>query len=110
MIRENASTIANLMQRTGKYKVIQFHPFDPVSKKVRVVVESPQGERITCVKGSPLFVLRTVEEEHQIPEGIAEEYKNKVAEFAVRGYRALGIARKRQNSNWEILGIMPCAE
>ena len=89
---------------------MQFHPFDPVSKKVRAVVESPQGERITCVKGAPLFVLRTVEEDHPVPEAIAEAYKNKVAEFATRGFRSLGIARKRENSNWEILGIMPCSD
>src|SRR2546421_5298392 len=53
-----------------KYKVLQFHPFDPISKKVSAVVESPQGERIVCVKGAPLFVLRTVEEDHPIPEEV----------------------------------------
>ncbi|CAO2648573.1 Nn.00g078400.m01.CDS01 [Neocucurbitaria sp. VM-36] len=95
----------------SKYKVIDFHPFDPVSKKVQAVVESPQGERIICVKGAPLFVLRTVEEDHPIPEAIDEAYKNKVAEFASRGYRSLGVARKRgSSSQWEILGIMPCSD
>lgn len=94
----------------GKYKVIRFLPFDPVSKKVQAIVESPQGERITCVKGSPLVVLRTVEEEHPISEGVAEAYKNKVAEFATRGFRSLGVARKRADSSWEILGIMPCSD
>ncbi|KAF2826126.1 plasma-membrane proton-e [Ophiobolus disseminans] len=94
----------------SRYKVVQFYPFDPVSKKVRAVVESPQGERITCVKGAPLFVLRMVEEDHEVPAEVAEAYKNKVAEFATRGFRSLGIARKRENSNWEILGIMPCSD
>ncbi|KAF1844605.1 plasma-membrane proton-e [Cucurbitaria berberidis CBS 394.84] len=94
----------------SKYKVISFHPFDPVSKKVQAVVESPQGERIICVKGAPLFVLRTVEEDHPIPETIDEAYKNKVAEFATRGFRSLGVARKRGNNSWEILGIMPCSD
>lgn len=94
----------------SKYKVIEFHPFDPVSKKVQAVVESPQGERIICVKGAPLFVLRTVEQDHPIPEAIDEAYKNKVAEFATRGFRSLGIARKRGDNSWEILGIMPCSD
>ncbi|KAK5997851.1 Plasma membrane ATPase [Cladobotryum mycophilum] len=79
----------------SKYKVIDFHPFDPVSKKVVAVVESPQGERITCVKGAPLFVLKTVEEDHPIPEEVDKAYKNCVAEFATRGFRSLGVARKR---------------
>ncbi|ETI24314.1 plasma membrane ATPase [Cladophialophora carrionii CBS 160.54] len=94
----------------SKYKVVQFTPFDPVSKKVSAVVESPSGERIICVKGAPLFVLRTVEDDHPIPEEIDIAYKNKVAEFAARGFRSLGVARKRGDSSWEILGIMPCAD
>ncbi|EGE03888.1 plasma membrane ATPase [Trichophyton equinum CBS 127.97] len=93
-----------------QYKVLQFHPFDPVSKKVSAVVESPQGERIICVKGAPLFVLKTVEEDHPIPEDIDAAYKNKVAEFATRGFRSLGVARKRGEGSWEILGIMPCSD
>ncbi|EXJ60835.1 plasma membrane ATPase [Cladophialophora yegresii CBS 114405] len=94
----------------SKYKVVQFTPFDPVSKKVSAVVESPSGERIICVKGAPLFVLRTVEDDHPIPEEIDIAYKNKVAEFAARGFRSLGVARKRGDHSWEILGIMPCAD
>ncbi|KAK4186091.1 putative type IIIA plasma membrane ATPase [Podospora australis] len=94
----------------SKYKVIDFHPFDPVSKKVQAVVESPQGERIICVKGAPLFVLKTVEEDHPIPEDVDAAYKNKVAEFATRGFRSLGVARKRGEGSWEILGIMPCSD
>jgi H+-transporting ATPase len=94
----------------SKYTVLDFHPFDPVSKKVTAVVQSPQGEKITCVKGAPLFVLKTVEEDHAIPAEIDEAYKNKVAEFATRGFRSLGVARKRDNQPWEILGIMPCSD
>ncbi|CAF9913594.1 MAG: plasma membrane H+-ATPase [Gomphillus americanus] len=94
----------------AKYKVLQFFPFDPVSKKVQAVVESPQGEKITCVKGAPLFVLKTVAEDHPVPEDVDQDYKNKVADFATRGYRSLGVARKREGGSWEILGIMPCAD
>ncbi|KAF4175048.1 hypothetical protein CNMCM8694_002044 [Aspergillus lentulus] len=93
-----------------QYKVLEFHPFDPVSKKVTAVVRSPQGRRMTCVKGAPLFVLKTVEEDHSIPEEIDTAYKNKVAEFATRGFRSLGVARRRDQGSWEILGIMPCSD
>ncbi|CAL9729347.1 plasma membrane ATPase 1 [Monosporozyma unispora] len=93
-----------------KYKVLEFHPFDPVSKKVTALVESPEGEKIVCVKGAPLFVLKTVEEDHPIPEDVHENYENKVAELASRGFRALGIARKREGQYWEILGVMPCMD
>ncbi|OLN86203.1 Plasma membrane ATPase 1 [Colletotrichum chlorophyti] len=95
----------------SKYQVLEFYPFDPVSKKVTAIVQSPAGERITCVKGAPLFVLKTVEQDHEIPEEIDQAYKNKVAEFATRGFRSLGVARKRGDDGaWEILGIMPCSD
>ncbi|KAK1979998.1 plasma-membrane proton-efflux P-type ATPase [Colletotrichum cereale] len=95
----------------SKYQVLEFFPFDPVSKKVTALVQSPAGERITCVKGAPLFVLKTVEQDHAIPEEIDQAYKNKVAEFATRGFRSLGVARKRGDDGaWEILGIMPCSD
>jgi H+-transporting ATPase len=54
--------------------------------------------------------LKTVEEDHPIPEEIDQAYKNKVAEFATRGFRSLGVARKRGEGSWEILGIMPCSD
>ncbi|CCF58934.1 hypothetical protein KAFR_0F03380 [Kazachstania africana CBS 2517] len=94
----------------SKYKVLEFQPFDPVSKKITAVVESPEGEKIVCVKGAPLFVLKTVEEDHPVPEEIHEDYENKVAELASRGFRALGVARKRGEGRWEILGVMPCMD
>ena len=93
-----------------KYKILEFHPFDPVSKKITASVESLEGEIITCVKGSPLFVLKTVEEDHPTPVNINENYENKVAELASRSFKALGIARKGNNQHWEILGVMPCMD
>ncbi|KAF7587672.1 plasma membrane H+-ATPase [Aspergillus hancockii] len=93
-----------------QYKKLEFCPFDPVSKKVTAIVQSPQGERIICMKGAPIFVLKTVEEDHTIPEEIEVAYMNKVADFAVRGFRSLGVARKRGEGEWEILGIMPCSD
>ncbi|KAF3906919.1 hypothetical protein AA313_de0203644 [Arthrobotrys entomopaga] len=92
----------------SSYKLLEFFPFDPVSKKVTAIVESPEGERITCVKGAPLFVLKLVEDE--VPEHIITAYQEKVAEFASRGFRSLGVARKRSDRPWEILGIMPCSD
>ncbi|KKK26517.1 h(+)-transporting atpase plasma membrane type [Aspergillus rambellii] len=93
-----------------QYRVREFCPFDPVSKKVTAVVLSPQGQEIICVKGAPLVVLNTVLKEQQVPEHVDIEYKNKVSEFAVRGFRSLGVARKRGDGPWEILGIVPCSD
>ncbi|KAL4999254.1 hypothetical protein BDV10DRAFT_193715 [Aspergillus recurvatus] len=93
-----------------QYKVQEFHPFDPVSKKVTAVVVSPAGQETMCVKGAPLWVLKMVSEEQQIPESIEKEYSDKMDEFAQRGFRSLGVARKPAGGEWEILGIVPCSD
>ena len=38
---------------------------------------------------------------------VLEDYKDKVQEFANRGFRSLGIARKQGSDNWQLLGILP---
>ena len=92
------------------FKVLSFAPFDPVSKKVRVVVESPRGERIVCVKGAPESIFKMVQEANDIPEAVQKEYSETVADFARHGFRSLGVARKRAKGPWEHLGIMPCLD
>ncbi|OQD68123.1 hypothetical protein PENPOL_c003G07228 [Penicillium polonicum] len=92
------------------YKTLEFTPFDPVSKKVTAYVQDLNGEKMICVKGAPMTILRTVETETSLCDQFFKEYEAKVTEFASRGFRALGVARKRQGRPWEILGIMPCMD
>ena len=92
------------------FRVLEFTPFDPVSKKVTAVVESTEGERLTCVKGAPATIIHMVSELGEIREDIAVRYNDMVAEFARRGFRSIGIARRREGNPWELLGIMPCSD
>ena len=39
-----------------------------------------------------------------------KEYNETVAEFARRGFRSLGVARKRAKAPWKLLRIMPCLD
>lgn len=94
----------------ASYKTLEFTPFDPVSKKVTAYVQDVNGEKMICVKGAPMTILRTVESETSLCDQFFKEYEAKVTEFASRGFRALGVARKRQGRPWEILGIMPCMD
>ena len=90
------------------FQVVEFTPFDPVSKKVTTLVQSTRGERITCVKGAPPSIMRMILEAGQLSEEMVKEYNEKVAEFARRGFRSLGVTSKRADSPWQLLGIMPC--
>ncbi|KAJ5648551.1 ATPaseP-typeK/Mg/Cd/Cu/Zn/Na/Ca/Na/H-transporter [Penicillium lividum] len=92
------------------HKTVDFYPFDPVSKKVTAVVHNSNEEKITCMKGAPLSVLRTIQDDQHISEAAQNLYEEKVAEFASRGFRALGVARKNDNEQWQILGIVPCLD
>ncbi|EPY49832.1 P-type proton ATPase Pma2 [Schizosaccharomyces cryophilus OY26] len=97
-------------QRLSKYKILQFHPFDPVSKKVTAIVETPEGERVTCVKGAPLWVFKTVQDDHEVSQEVSDAYREQVNDMASRGFRSLGVARKVEGKQWDILGIMPCSD
>ena len=97
-------------KQINQYSTIRFYPFDPVSKKVTAVVRSPSEQEIICVKGAPLSVLRTVQDEHPLAKDIENAYMEKVTEFANRGFRALGVARKIESDPWEVLGIVPCSD
>lgn len=92
------------------HKTLEFVPFDPVSKKVTAIVEGQDGEKMICVKGAPMAVLRTVEDDTTLCGQFFKEYEAKVNEFANRGFRTLGIARKCQGKPWEVLGIIPCLD
>ncbi|KAL5333482.1 hypothetical protein BJX70DRAFT_380801 [Aspergillus crustosus] len=94
----------------SRYKVQEFHPFDPVSKKVSALVLSPEGEQIICVKGAPLWVLKAIKKDQEVPDSVEQEYTYKTTEFAERGFRSLGVARKPVDGQWEILGIVPCSD
>jgi len=92
-------------------KIIDFTPFDPVSKKAMAVCDVPEGGwtiRMTCVKGAPRTILEWVASHRPIPADMRKKYEAKVEELASRGFRALGVAAKRGDDPWELLGIMPC--
>ncbi len=92
------------------FQILEFTPFDPVSKMVTAIVQSIQGERMICVKGAPPSIMRMVLEAGPLPEETINQYNEKVAEFASRGFRSLGVARRRADSPWQLLGIMPCSD
>ena len=92
------------------FQVVEFIPFDPVSKKVTAVVQSARGDRYVCVKGAPSSIMKMVLEAGPLSEETVNQYNENVAEFARRGFRSLGVARKPAAGPWQLLGIMPCSD
>jgi len=93
------------------FETLEFYPFDPVSKKVRSVVKDHDGNVFTCVKGAPAAVLSLVEEDtNDSPFALSsetiDEYNRKVEDFANKGFRSLGVARKEPSGKWLLLGVL----
>ena len=89
---------------------LNFTPFDPVSKRVIALVQSVTGERMMCAKGAPATIIKMVSDANEIQQNVVADYNEMVADFARRGFRSLGVARKCADGPWELLGIMPCLD
>lgn len=79
----------------------KFYPFDAVSK--RITSECRLGDdKYICAKGAPKAILRLADP----PEETSDAYKGKVQEFARRGFRSLGVAVKKNDEDWVLLGLL----
>jgi len=85
------------------YRVIDFQPFDPVSKQTRASVVSQDGCRFTVAKGAPQVILSLAANKDEI----AGEVEKIVEQNASHGFRSLGVARKDTDGDWQFLGIIP---
>ncbi|EXJ88343.1 H+-transporting ATPase [Capronia coronata CBS 617.96] len=84
------------------WKTEKFLPFDPVSKRITTIC-TLKGERWMFCKGAPKAVLSIAE----CDEATAKHYRDTAAEFARRGFRSLGVASKRGDEPWKIIGMLP---
>ncbi|MCW4019210.1 MAG: plasma-membrane proton-efflux P-type ATPase [Candidatus Bathyarchaeota archaeon] len=86
----------------GEYMVSNFKPFDPVRKRTEAQVQDPKGNRFRVSKGAPQVILSLVANKDEI----ADQINRYVDDFAVNGYRALGVARGSQNGEWHYVGLI----
>jgi len=82
------------------YTQTEFIPFDPVLKYTMASIKDGNKE-YKVVKGAPQVVIDMCIEK----EDVKKKAEKVVNDLALRGYRALGVAKKIDN--WELLGIIP---
>ncbi|KAK8065991.1 plasma membrane H+-ATPase [Apiospora hydei] len=83
------------------WKTDKFTPFDPVSK--RITCECRLGsDRFVCAKGAPKNVLQLTEADDETRTA----YTIKTKDFARRGFRSLGVAYKKNDEPWVLLGLL----
>ena len=71
------------------YQVVHFQPFDPVHKRTEATVKTAQGKQFKVAKGAPQVILQMSTNAEEVKASVDKA----VNEFAVRGFRSLGVAR-----------------
>jgi H+-transporting ATPase len=84
------------------YQVVHYQPFDPVHKRTEATIKGPDGKEFKVTKGAPQVILALTTDAQQV-----QSAEKAVNEFAVRGFRSLGVARAEGNGQWQLLGVLP---
>jgi len=90
------------------YDIHAYKPFDPTTKRVESSIIMTNGQEILCTYGAPKAVLDLLESSKS--QEVQESYKKRLTDLARSGYRCLGVARKKMNHGWELLGILPMVD
>ncbi len=85
------------------YDVVHFQPFDPVHKRTEATVKAKDGKTFKVTKGAPQVILKLSADNAQVKPAADKA----VNDFAVRGFRSLGVARAEGDGPWKFLGVLP---
>jgi len=85
------------------YKVTRFVPFDPVNKRTEADVSAADGKSFQVAKGAPQTILALVAD----PNATLAKMNPVIDDWAAKGFRALGVARKNAGELWQYLGLIP---
>jgi H+-transporting ATPase len=82
---------------------LAFVPFDPVSKRTEATLRDKNGRIFKVTKGAPQVVMDLA----GLAPGDRARAEKIVAKLAQRGQRTLAVARSRNGSGWQFMGILP---
>jgi H+-transporting ATPase len=83
-------------------ELLDFVPFDPVTKLSRASVRNRSGSSFEVAKGAPQAIASLVGTDG----AFASALDRWVTEFAERGFRALGVAKTDDAGRWQYLGLI----
>jgi H+-transporting ATPase len=96
-IINKTKNIQEIAKTLGNYKITNFKPFEPVSKRTEATIQDASGNSFTVSKGAPQAILSLTSNKGAVADKI-NEY---VDDFAARGYRALGVAKRSKKTEWQ---------
>ncbi len=83
------------------YRVLEFKPFDPETKRTEALVEAPDGSRMRVSKGAPQVIAGLVGDPR-----VAERVARIVDEYAEKGFRMIGVGVET-GGRWRYAGLIP---
>jgi H+-transporting ATPase len=90
--------------KDASYTQTSFTPFDPVSKRTEASVTDSEGNSLKFTKGAPQVITAM----SGLDADTAAKAKQAVDQMAAKGFRALGVARSKDDgTTWSFLGILP---
>lgn len=102
-------SLGDKKEELKNFELIQYVPFDPVSKRTIAKLRTKDNIVFWTCKGAPQVILRMAHNSAELKSSV----EDKINEYAVRGYRALGVARSNsgdvplEQCVWELVGLLP---
>jgi H+-transporting ATPase len=93
-------------------KLLKYVPFNPTDKYTMAIIEdaSTLGRKFRVMKGAPQVVLKRAWNAAEIEDDV----EGKIAEYASRGFRALGVGLAEgegpadaPGTKWDLIGLVP---
>jgi H+-transporting ATPase len=90
-------------KRLKPYRQVRFTPFDPIKKSSEATIKDDRGATFTVSKGAPQVIMDLC----GLDDAVRARAEQTVNEFAMKGYRTLGVARADEQGRWVFLGLLP---
>jgi H+-transporting ATPase len=98
----HANGVPTIADRRNAYRVVDFTPFDPVSKRTCAKVIGQDGTEFSVTKGAPQVIIHMAEGD----QALSAEATEAVDLFASRGFRSLGVAWTDPEGKWRFAGLI----
>jgi H+-transporting ATPase len=95
---EEFDTLKNVQ---SQYSVLNFKPFDPVSKRTEADIEYSQ-KKLKVSKGATQAILSLIGGK----SSLGEKIDGAISGFARKGYRALAVAIREGEGEWKMAGVI----
>lgn len=104
-ILEKSKSNKAIAEKYNTYFAKEFKPFDPIIKRTEVTVVDSGKNQFKISKGAPQVIL-TLLPDHE-KEKLTKELNSLIDEFALKGFRTLGLAKTDHTEIWQYVGLIP---